>query len=127
MSKEVEAFKRMMKVYGDTNSLEGTYDDLLIIKKALQRLESIDNAKPSEALNSLERIGKEYLTIESKDFDECFNTIKQALINFDLIRDFLKDLSKLTNETNLNKIMKKLQEQEKVLKIIKEYQVDIWI
>jgi len=44
MSKELEALESIMKVYGYTNSLEGTYNDFLAIKKALQRLEAIDNA-----------------------------------------------------------------------------------
>ena len=69
-------------------------------QRALQRLEEIDNAKPSEAMESLERIDKEYATIENEDFKICFNTIKQALI--------------------------KAQEQEKVLKIIKENNVDVF-
>lgn len=43
MSKELETFSRIMKTYGETSSLEGTYDDFLAIKKALQRLEQIDN------------------------------------------------------------------------------------
>ena len=36
--------------------------------------------KPSEAMECLERIDKEYASIESDDFDNCFNTIKQALL-----------------------------------------------
>lgn len=91
MTKELEAFENIMKVYGDTNSLEGTYNDFLSIKKALQRLEAIDNANPSEALECFEnmqhRIASNISTIE-------YATIKQALI--------------------------KAQEQEKVLKVIKE-------
>ena len=39
MTKELEAFKRIMEKYGNTNSLEGTYDDFLIIKKGMERLE----------------------------------------------------------------------------------------
>ena len=35
MGKELDAFNRIMGTYGTTNSLKGTYDDFLIIKKAL--------------------------------------------------------------------------------------------
>ena len=40
--RELEAFNKIMETYGNTNSLEGTYNDFLTIKKALQRLEQID-------------------------------------------------------------------------------------
>ena len=59
MSKEyLDAFRKIMETYGNTNSLEGTYNDFLTIKIALQRLEAIDNAKPSEALEALKRLGE---------------------------------------------------------------------
>lgn len=91
-------------------------EQLPTIKQALQRLESIekgkntdiidnymafknDNSNPSEALECLERIDKEYLTIESKDFDNCFNTIKQALLKAqeqekenELLKEIIKSL-----------------------------------
>lgn len=54
MSKELEAFHKIMETYGNTNSLEGTYDNFLTIKKALQRLEMIDSSKLSDALEYLE-------------------------------------------------------------------------
>lgn len=41
MSKGLEAFKDVMITYGETNSLEGTYDLLLKIQKELQALEII--------------------------------------------------------------------------------------
>lgn len=41
MSKGLEAFKNIMKIYGETNSLEGTYNSFLRIRKDLERLEII--------------------------------------------------------------------------------------
>lgn len=91
-------------------------DNIAEVEQALQRLEAIekgkntdiidnymafknDNANPSEALKCLERIDKEYLTIESKDFDNCFNTIKQALLKAqeqekenELLKEIIKSL-----------------------------------
>ena len=80
------------------------------IKNMIQRLEAIDNAKPSEALECLEEIAKAptfmggnpkylYHTKSEIPFIEDINTIKQALL--------------------------KAKEQEKVLKIIKEKKVNI--
>ena len=74
MDKELKAFENIMKIYGKTNSLEGTYDDFLTIKKALQRLEQIENAKPSEALKCLENLCDEF-PILKKDY----KIIKQEL------------------------------------------------
>jgi len=84
MSKELDAFNRITETYGKTNSLEGTYDDFLIIKKALQRLEAIDNTKPSEALKDLEKLGhldlyESYINLKVNEVDE-FGIIKQALV-----------------------------------------------
>lgn len=88
MSKELKAFENIMRIYGETNSLEGTYNDFLTIKKALQRLEDIDNAKPSEALECLEylyeALKQEYLDDNSKKlsmYDEkVLNTIKNYIL-----------------------------------------------
>lgn len=68
------------------------------IAKELDRLEQIDNANPSEALECLEKL--ELLTCDFEWYKDNINTIKQALI--------------------------KSQEQEKVLKIIKKKNVMIY-
>ena len=85
-------------------------DNFKIIEEALQRLESIDNARPSEALGLVKRTCEIYVDslkqrdligydIIEKQINEALDTIKQALI--------------------------KAQEQEKVLEIIKEKNVNI--
>lgn len=59
MSKEyLEAFERMIEHLDleDEYSYKQLFEDEEIIKKALQRLESIDNSKSSEALEFLETI-----------------------------------------------------------------------
>lgn len=66
-----------------------------IIEQALQRLEAIDNSNPSEAMECLDKM---YDTHILKNVD-CYHTIKNYIF--------------------------KSQEQEKVLKIIKEKEVDI--
>ena len=63
-------------------------------KQALQRLEAIDNANPSEALEELFKTTYFGSAEEYKKIDNCYNTIKQALI--------------------------KAQEQEKENKVLKE-------
>ena len=44
------------EIYGNTNSLEGTYKYFLTIKRALVRLDAIDNSNPSEALEDLDKM-----------------------------------------------------------------------
>lgn len=43
MSKGLEALEDIMNIYGETNSLEGTYDLFLKIKKELRALDIIKN------------------------------------------------------------------------------------
>ena len=72
-------------------------NDIELLEQSLQRLESIDNANPSEAL---EELGKYELKQDCLVEDlTVYDTIKQALL--------------------------KAQENEKVLSIIKEKDVDI--
>lgn len=100
-----EAFKKAVdfeKKYGKSH--------IYILKQALQHLEAIDNANPSEALGLIKRTCEIYVDslkqrdligydIIEKQINEALDTIKQALI--------------------------KAQEQEKVLKILKEKKVEL--
>lgn len=54
--------------------------ELIKIEKALTELQSIKNTSPNESIECLERIDKEYGTIECDDFDNCFTTIKQYIL-----------------------------------------------
>lgn len=49
MSSGLEAFKEVIKIYGETNSLEGTYDLFLKIKKELMTLDIIKNKRVNVA------------------------------------------------------------------------------
>lgn len=91
MSKEyLEAFKKIAEIYGNTNSQEGTYEYFLTIKRALVRLEAIDNANPSEALECLDSM---YARLPQWDLCrnlDQYNTIKQALLKTQDPKQYLK-------------------------------------
>lgn len=137
MEKELEKAKRKttLEMFKEIEMLEVADSPLMTVEdclpfmcekveQALLELKQIKESKPSEALKSLEEMGKYSIGYGYVADLKQFETIKQTLVNFDLTIDFLIDLSKLTNETDLNKIMKKLQEQDKVLEIIFEKKVD---
>lgn len=118
MSKELKAFSRIMEIYGKTNSLEGTYNDFLTIKKALKQLEAIKNVNPSVALDCLERIGN----IELSHTETCCNETKddeyiETLVEF--IDGILKDNYK-EEFTTIEQSLLKAQKQEKENDILKE-------
>lgn len=107
MKEYLEAFKTLIENYEITDPQASTRWELIMsideilhhIEKALKRLESIENANPSEALknvnNILNNFGGEKVQIETMTLSKCnILTIKQALL--------------------------KAQEQEKVLSIIKK-------
>ena len=98
MSKELEIFK-IIKFAIEHYCPRQTNNELVLIEKALQRLEAIDNAKPSEALmcfdkiyntinlnwnNDLLRVGIDVRNrsdcYDGKEMTKCLDTIKQALI-----------------------------------------------
>ena len=108
----LEILKNMLIGNGCNNSINDYVDNLILpINQALQRLEAIDNANPSEALGLVKRTCEIYVDslkqrdligydIIEKQINEALDTIKQALV--------------------------KSQEQEKVLEIIFENNVDIF-
>jgi len=99
MSKEyLEAFKNLkQELYYSPNQIPDIDKWHEIIENALQRLEAIDNANPSEALECLENI------INDKKMHDyiLYNCLDEDFIN-------------------IRKSLLKAQEQEKVLEIIKE-------
>lgn len=98
MSKEVEALKRIETTFSMnkegkvsayrayTNSIYPYYEDFDLVLNALNRLETIDNAEPSKALEILNLMGGFILPTADgnkclKDFcDKEFDIIKQALL-----------------------------------------------
>lgn len=123
-----EAFKKAVefeKKYGKSH----TY----ILKQALQRLESIENTKPSEALKWLEHTGEQW--VESGIYDDVvqyketqsYREIKQSLIK---AQEDEEENKRLWNDiTTVSKqytdLMLEYQEQKRVLEIIKKKEVDI--
>lgn len=73
MSKGLEAFKNIMKIYGETNSLAGTYDSFLKIKKELERLEELEKAQDIEISNL------KFTDNESK-YQTSIRVLKEAFI-----------------------------------------------
>lgn len=124
MSRELEALERLIEYRRiDVESVErddGTSyeNDISIIEKALQRLEAIDNANPSEALKYLENMIDTFL-VENKNKIE-FNKVN----NYDceLLEERRKDLE------SYKQALIKAQEQGKVLEILFKKQVDLgWL
>ena len=86
MSKEKEAFDILLQhieTETDWSDYEKVKNAHKTVEEALKRLEAIDNAEPSEALNDLEFICK-ILNEKRIDvkwlFKKDYNTIKQALL-----------------------------------------------
>lgn len=107
------------------------------VLKDLKRLEAIDNANPSEALNSLEYICK-ILNEKRIDikwlFEKEYNTIKQALLKAQEQEKVLETVKadliiELYNKKNAIEMFKQerisREKQDKILRIIKEKNVDI--
>lgn len=79
MSKEyLEALNGLFDLVHCQDSFEKAQKYFDIIEEALKRLESIDNANSSEALECLEKL--ELLTCDFEWYKDNINTIKQALI-----------------------------------------------
>lgn len=75
----------------DCDSVIGMTEDLETIKQALQRLEAIDNANPSQALEWLEK-SKNMMILNNSDFIafDClkvYSVCKQALLKLDFLED----------------------------------------
>ena len=143
ISKEECLFKDRNTIYmGGEKSNSFTHKDTIgnyfkgieEIKQALQRLEQIDNANPSEALECLIGLEKEIIQRDGRitDFLKIkFNIIKQALIKAQENARSEEILQKYYQEgITLDSVRVLKQERDnykKVLNIIKEKDVDIYI
>lgn len=110
MSKELEALERLYKCNDDDYTLGYQQHDYKLLHQALQRLESIDNAKPSKALEGLENLGTNGI-----EYREPFELGFTKSMPFKSTREF-----KIIKQALI-----KAQEQEKVLEIIIEKGVDV--
>ncbi len=137
MSKELEALERLKNRYDVHYILDLQDKDYDIIEQALHRLEAIDNANPSEALECLEKLNgmeissmpfsDEYGTQEvdlndirkvgsqlNTDFREYINTIKQSLLKAQFLEEEYNNL--MEDKDNLESELFKLQEPKHYLK-----------
>ena len=105
MNKELEALERIIEgtVYDNIYTKQDLEQDTDIVRQALQRLESIDNAKFSKSLEDLKKV---------RDFSYRLPMVQYLEMNYAL--DTIQDA------------LVKAQEQEKVLEIIKEKNVDVF-
>lgn len=129
MSKELQRFKRIAlhtnydTVMLDNYGYQKFEEDCKIVEQALKRLEQIDNANPSRALECLEALGGVEISHTETEQDEDFNgdwvfdtvTVDDGAIEYLYCEYF---------DTIKNYILK-TQEQEKALKIVFEKNIDI--
>ena len=118
MSKELEALKQVKNFLGYNYCSVDLPNELRTIEQALERLEAIDNANPSEALEELEMLHDCSTAMQELPSS---NWIEYAETEAEL------DLKLHFAYLDIKQSLIKSQEQEKVLEIIKEYQVDIWL
>lgn len=88
MSKELECLDRIENKNYLTN--RECREFLKVVREGLQRLESIDNANPSEALKELEKFTDFYDTKYNRVCINAYNTIKQALLKAQEPKQYLK-------------------------------------
>lgn len=136
MNKGLEAFERInhtvcsnynrknlkLSLSGvDCQNLGMLIDDLDIVEEALQRLDAIDNANPSEALEELFKTTYFGSKEEYDKINVCYNSIKIALLE-------LKAIKESKEYNTIGQSLLKAQAQEKVLSIIFEKNVSIfWV
>ena len=118
MSKGLEALYRIAnaKNHFKYDTLELVDKDFQIVQQELQRLESIDNSKPSEVLKKLEMLS------------DCAEAMKEAPSSNWI--EYANNETELDYQLwiayeDLKQYILKLQEQEKVLEIIVKKNVDI--
>lgn len=132
MSKEyLKAFKNLkQELYYSPNQIPDIDKWYETIEQALERLEAIDDSKPSKALECLEKLGhldlyENYIDLQVNDVDE-FTTIKQALIK---AQELEQDNNALLEENNNLYTELTFAEGAKnyrnVLKLIDEKNVDV--
>lgn len=84
-----EAFTKIMKIYGDTNSLEGTYELFLKIKHDLERLETLEQENKELKICNKE-IEELYLN-ENKHWCETIDSLRKENEKLKMAIEILKD------------------------------------
>lgn len=152
MTKELEALNKIQHDFGQLKGQE-LVNCFETIFNGLKRLESIDNANPSEALKELEQdIKGRVILAEDRQLKLCA-VIKLALLKaqkdeklkvdicemfgldnlfpYNDTKAILKELEEYMGERNqlwvdFIKKSKRLKEQEKVLEILKKHKINIY-
>ena len=140
MSKEVEAFMDILGILSAVTGCDVDTDSehIKIVKQALQRLEFIDNAEPSEALKCLEHIKKDDFNMIITTYpplpayngvtkDEMFDKIEQALLKAEKdekiilgIEDYLNRRIKVEPLEDARKAFIEIRNQLQVVKEVLE-------
>ena len=111
MSKELEALERLYKCNDDDYTLGYQQHDYKLLQQALQRLESIDNANPNDAL---EVLNSNPVIREEMDYEDYY-TINKALLKAQ------EQEKENARKDNLIKYYESIiREHQQILKIIKE-------
>lgn len=127
MSKDLEALDYL------TRGMFPQFDtpQYKVVKQALQRLESIDNAKPSEALELLKETKRRYFNFEYGHTQQYIDHWKNLIKTLDIIEQALlksqeqeKEIDRL--ETKCLNILADNIKLESILKVIKEKNVMVY-
>lgn len=127
MSKELETFSKerqaLDELYDVAGNIKNLKEDYIILKTALNRLESIDNSNPSEALKCLEKVYSRLPQWDlSRNVDQC-NIIKQALLKAQEPKHYLK-WEELEFKEETSRIEVKLNETLYTLSYVKRQYLD---
>lgn len=103
MSKDLEALEGMFDLIKSQGSFEKAQRCFDIVEVALQRLESIENANPSEALECWKWINAtipQWVREKDKEHQNVLEPIKQALLKAQEPKQYLKweDLDKFEEQ-----------------------------
>ena len=105
MSRELEIMKEERERLVQEDYADSCIEECDLVIKALQRLESIDNAKPSEALECLEKIDDRFYLIKYRTTDggnkEEYEFCPSDTKEYDVIENFLLKAEKEHNSINL--------------------------
>lgn len=124
MSKELEALNYVWYNYYteelSQNEVKEIEKNLNIVQDGLKRLEAIDNAEPSEALECLERIGAEKLARgelirNDNKLEPYIDTIKQALLKAQEPKHYLK-WEDLELSYNMKNVKVKMGDNEYIIR-----------
>ncbi len=134
MDKELEmleALEKLLEGYSKGMAGRSYYDT---IKRALTELQAIKESNPSEALECLERVSELQYIDHWESREKEIKTIENALLkaqeqdfnNKNIVIPFFNELIDLFETNDIDEMLDKIKEQEKVLEIIKNKDVDMY-